>query len=305
MKQFNDPYSKWEKQRLEKHGHMMKPVLERIKNEGPLGSKDFQTKGEKKRGTWWDWRPAKVALEMLFWRGDLMITRRNNFQRVYDLTERVLPDFIDKSCPNDDKLGEFLIRRALNSYGIATEKEIREHIHGTDKDIIADALEQMMESDEVVPAGIAGIDNSQYYILPETMDRASRLRKKQSKVVILSPFDNFITQRERIQALFGFDYTIECYVPAPKRKHGYFVLPILWDEHFVGRMDAKADRKKRTLIVRKLFIESEASDLDNFYPAFVKSLTEFARFNQCEYVKLEKVFPAKLKSAINNMIKKI
>ena len=91
MRSFADPKSKWVQGRFKKYGHLMKPILERIRKEGALSSRNFETLTDKSRGTWWDWRPSKVALELLFWKGDLMITERRNFQRVYDLTERVLP----------------------------------------------------------------------------------------------------------------------------------------------------------------------------------------------------------------------
>ena len=138
----------------------MQPVLERIRKDGPLGAKDFEAPPGKRGGTWWDWKPAKLALEMLFWKGDLMITERRNFQKIYDLTERVLPNDIDTSIPSNDELGHFIVRRALSAYGVAREREIRSFmqpeaardsdIQAASKDIISNSLNNLIETCEVI-----------------------------------------------------------------------------------------------------------------------------------------------------------
>lgn len=304
MRYFDDPKQKWEKQRLDKFGHLMKPVLERIRKEGPLGSKDFIPKSEKKRGTWWDWRPSKVALELLFWKGDLMITERRNFSRIYDLTERVLPEGIDTSAPDDDELGRFLVRRALAAYGIAKENEIREHIHTTDKEMISESLHDLMDAGEVVSLKIGKSNSNNYYALSDLLERSSKLKKKSPQLRLLSPFDNLIIQRERIKNLFGFDYALECYVPASKRQYGYFVLPILWGEQFAGRLDPKSDRKKKILIIQKLFIEEGFYSDDTFLQALAQKLRGLAQFNECEKITVQKTDPASLKSKLLQLLKK-
>ncbi len=129
MKSFDDPASKWFKSRLEKYSSLMKPCLERIRNEGPLGAKDFAKRPGAKAGAWWDAKPEKIALELLFWRGELMITERRKFERVYDLTERVLPPDIDTTYPDENELMRFRIRRTLQRLGIAKAKEIRFYLH--------------------------------------------------------------------------------------------------------------------------------------------------------------------------------
>jgi len=295
MRKFNDPKGKWEKERMKKYGHLMESVLERIRNDGPLGSKDFKPLPGTKHGGWWDWKPAKAALEMLFWRGDLMITERRNFQRIYDLTERVLPDNVDTSFPSNDELGQFLVRRALSAYGVAQEKEIRKHIDAASKEIISKSLRDLVDSGEVIPLQIKEDKNSDYYALADSIDKSARLKQMPSRVFLLSPFDNLIIQRERIERLFGFDYAIECYLPAAKRKYGYFSLPILWGENFVGRLDPKVDRKNKTFLIRSLVFEPKFKAFHDFLPLFADKLWDFARFNQCEKVKLEKVLRADFK----------
>jgi uncharacterized protein YcaQ len=115
MQSYFNPTGKWERDIYQKVGHMLQHVLERVRAEGPLTSKSFEPPPGEKREGWWDWKPAKVALELLFWRGELMIAERRNFQRVYDLTERVLPDWVDRTVPDDEQLGQFLVRRALTT----------------------------------------------------------------------------------------------------------------------------------------------------------------------------------------------
>jgi uncharacterized protein YcaQ len=301
MRSFYAPVTSWEKYFIEKHEHLTESVLERIRQEGPLSSKDFKPPPGTKRGEWWDWKPAKGALEVLFWRGELMVTERRNFQRVYDLTERVLPRDVDARYPDDDELGRFLVRRALSAYGIAREKEIRGHLHAADKEVISRSLTEMLDASEVSALRIEGLDSADYYALPQTIEQSAGLERLGSHVRFLSPFDNLIIQRERIKNLFDFDYTLECYLPAAKRKYGYFSLPILWGEQFVGRLDPKAERKKKELVVRNLVFEPHFRVNDEFIAEFGQALADLVHFNQCESLKFENVSPKEMAKPIQNL----
>ncbi|MBN1804341.1 MAG: YcaQ family DNA glycosylase [Sedimentisphaerales bacterium] len=315
MRNFNNPKSKWAAICLAKSGHLMQPVLERIRKEGPLSSKDFKPPPGTKRGNWWDWKPAKIALEMLFWKGDLMVTERRNFQKVYDLTERVLPGHIDTSIPDNDELGEFLVRRALSANGILQDKEIFKFLQPgagrdsdlqvADGDIIANSLNDLINIGEVIPVKIAGKNDDNYFTLSETLNKSTKTEKKQPRISILCPFDNLLIRRQRTENLFDFNYSLECYVPASKRKFGYFTLPILWGDNFVGRLDPKADRKKKTFIVHKLAFEPSMKDFDAFLPAFAKKLADLARFNRCDKIQLTKVTPSKIKIKLNHLFSNV
>jgi uncharacterized protein len=293
---------KWAKMMYEKCHKYLEPVLERIREEGPLSSKDFEPAADHRRGPWWDWKPAKGALELLFWRGQLMIKERRKFQKVYDLTERVLPESVNTSEPTDEELGRFLVRRALNSYAITRETEIRKHIQIGDNKIIAGAIKNMTESGEISKVEIKGID-SKFYVLTEDFESRMKLRKSKSQVLILSPFDNLIIQRERLKWLFDFDYSLECFLPAAKRTYGYFVLPILYDEQFVGRLDPKADRKSRRLIINNIYLETIPPDTDRYFTALAESLWRMAHFNECEKIEIKKSTPAIFKKELQNRIK--
>ena len=280
---------------MAQNGRLMKEVLKRIREEGPLGSADFSDP-EGKRGPWWGWKPAKGALEMLFNTGELMISERRNFQRVYDLTERVLPQGIDTTEPDEDELGRFIVRRALGQYGFAPINEIwwwRRRAK-----IVAGAVDDLLAAGEVIPVEVEGQNDETTYALAESLKAISGRRRTKARVHILSPFDSLVIRRRRLKALFDFDYTIECYVPAPKRRYGYFCLPVLWGERFVGRLDAKADRKAKTLIVRKLIFEPNFGDYDALLPALAEKLNAFAAFNGCERIAVEQTQPRNVKAAL-------
>jgi len=299
MRKFNDPTGKWEKNRLEKYGHLMKPAIERIRDKGPLGSKDFESLAKSERNPSMHPKPVKAALEMLFWRGDILIAERHNFHRIYDLTERVLPEDVNTTFPNDEELGRFFVCRALSAYGVANKQEIYNHINAVSKKLMSKSLKDLEDTGEIILLTIEGIDNSDYYALSETLEKSTELKQLPSCVLLLSPFDNLIIQRERLKRLFEFDYALECYAPAAKRKYGYFVLPILWGDDFIGRLDPKVDRKKKSLIIRNLVFEPEFSDFEEFLPLFIDKLKDFARFNQCERIETERISPAKLKAEMN------
>ncbi len=301
MNNFCDPKDKWAKDRLKKCGHLMDGILSRIRKEGPLGSRDFKSNPETKRGQWWDWKPSKTALELLFWRGDLMVTRRDNFQRIYDLTERVLPDCTDTSMPQKDELGQFLVRRALKAYGIATMNDIVKHIHAAGRKVIESAAESMLEEEEVISVSVEG--NHGYYALPGLLENVPQDSGNLRNVHILSPFDNFTIQRDRMNRFFDFDYALECYTPRAKRRYGYFVLPVLWGTEFVGRMDSRADRKKEILTVHSLRFENGFDEWEEFLPIFAGKLADFAVFNNCGRIDFEDVKPRKIVAPLKRLLK--
>ncbi|MEM6346447.1 MAG: crosslink repair DNA glycosylase YcaQ family protein [Bacteroidota bacterium] len=261
----------------------MAEVLARIQAEGPLRSKDFATKA-KRSGEWWDWKPAKQALEQLFHEGELMIAERKGFQKVYDLPERVLPNWVDTSFPTEDEMARHLIERCLQNRAFASLKEIG-YLRKGYRNLLKKTLAGMVEAGEIEAIQIDGASD-EYYAFPATLSRSvPRIGKK--RATLLSPFDNIIIQRKRLAMLFDYWYQIECYVPAPKRKYGYFVLPILFGDQLVGRLDPKADRNKQILYIRKLWIEPNFDDFDTLAPSLALSLLELANFNGCKEIKIE------------------
>ncbi|MGB7055436.1 MAG: crosslink repair DNA glycosylase YcaQ family protein [bacterium] len=281
-------FDKWTK----KHPRLIKDVRKRIQKEGPLTPSDFGDVENRKRGPWWDWKPAKAALEVLFWRGELMIKERRNFQRVYDLTQRVLPNNLDTTLPAEEEEKQFFIRRALGAMGVATIQEINRYIGISGR--LNEWLIVMQETGQITEVEVQGIKRP-YYVLNQDIPGLLRRRSTiNENVYLLSPFDNSIILRDRTEALFDFKYSLECYVPKNNRKYGYFCLPILWHDQLVGRFDPKADRQRMVLLVNSIYLEQEIDAYSAFLIALAKALNNFAAFNACEHIELNKRIPAKI-----------
>jgi len=279
----------------ERDERLMKSVLKRIAAEGPLMAKDFEDKGQK-RGEWKS-KPAKRALEYLFMQGELMVSYRINFHKVYDLTEQVLPENTDTTPPAPDKYARFLIIRYLQANGVGQSSEITYLLKNT-KVLISETLQEMSANGELLQISV---NRNLYYVLPASLELLSK-RLTRSKLTILSPFDNLLIQRKRMQALFGFEYLLECYVPEAKRKYGYFSLPILWDGKLVARMDCKAERKKSLLHIYHLALEPGLKQIDFFALALYKELVSFLQFNTCVNLMLHRTTPAKFKPVLKTVI---
>ena len=274
---------------------LMNSVLRRIATEGPLMAKDFEHTGEK-RGEWTS-KPAKRALENLFMQGELMIPCRVNFHKVYDLTERVIPEGTDTTVPSPEEYARFLITRYLKANGLGQATEIAYLLKNT-KPLVSDTLQEMVSNGELLQIR-AGANH--YYVLPASLDLLSNPLAR-SKLKILSPFDNLLIQRKRMQALFGFNYLIECYVPEAKRQYGYFSLPVLWDGKLLARMDLKADRKKSLLHIYHLALEPGLKNTEAFAFALSKELTSFLQFNSCSKLHLHRTTPANFKPVLQVVI---
>ncbi len=290
-------FDRWTK----RHPTLIKDVYKRIKRDGPLTPSDFGDVDNRKRGTWWDWKPAKAALEVLFWRGDLMIKERRNFQRVYDLTERVLPKDLDTTLPNEDQEKNFFIRRALHAMGVATIQDINRYIGISGR--LNKWLNHLLKTGDVNEVRIEGLTRPYYVLTSDYQSISRRKSEKDRHARFISPFDNLIILRDRTEALFDFKYSLECYVPKNKRKFGYFCLPLLWRNRLVGRIDPKADRQRRVLVVNNLYLDDMIDEYSSFLHALADRLNDFARFNKCDHVELSKNIPAKTKHRIiSNLI---
>lgn len=294
------PRKKQIAQRKEKHWYepdedIIKSVLKRVRDEGPLMAKDFKDAPVKYKG--WGYKPSKQALEYLFMQGELMIPRRKNFHKVYDLTERVLPKNIDTSLPDANEYARFLILRYLRANGIGQAVEITyllKHV----KMVVSDVLKSMCSDRELIQVRINGV---LFYTIPSELELLNKPLVK-NKVKILSPFDNLLIQRKRIKMLFDFDYQLECYLPEKKRKFGFFSLPILWNDQFFARMDCKADRKTGVMYIKHLAFEKKDELLPVFLDAFQEALNEFMAFNDCNSMTLHKVSPLSYKPIVDRVI---
>lgn len=278
---YSERYKAW----VRKNKKIIDYVRDRITNEGPLQSKDFEHPPKVKSG-WWEWKPAKEALEYLFHAGELMVPERKNFQKVYDLTERVLSKKIDTTIPAYEEHCEHLIFNAINANGFASKKEMF-YLRRGDSKVPLSVINRLVEEKKIIPVKVNGIEEEKYYTTKENL---KQLKKKEftKDVHILSPFDNLVIQRKRLKTLFDFDYTIECYVPAPKRKFGYYVLPIVYGDSFIGRLDAKADRASNSFRIINLWFEDKIKIDQNFKEVFKKRIDELTMFSGCSTNNLEK-----------------
>jgi uncharacterized protein len=263
----------------------MKYVLERIKNEGALQSKDFEFKRQGP-GNWYEWKPAKKALEQLFMDGTLMVAKRQGFQKVYDLAERVLPPDVNTSMPSEKEYAEHIIKKAIESNGVVDEKEISYLRNGL-KEAIAKALKHLVKSAEYEEVLVENCGANRFVTSKKHLSEVQNI-KLQNDVHLLSPFDNLVIQRKRLQRIFNFDYQVECYVPEPKRKYGYFCLPVLYGDRFVGRFDPKADRAEKIFYIKSMYFEKGFKPDEKFNEKFAERLKAFAVFNGCNTIKIDK-----------------
>lgn len=261
---------------------LMRNVLDRIGREGPLTASDFENDRVTKSTGWWDWRPSKVALERLHLDGRLGISRKKDFRKVYDLIENCIPPDVDQTMPTPEEFARHVILRALKAYGIAYPKEIAFSTRYVKMNVKAE-LEKLADENEICRVRIEGLKGP-LYMLPRYKNKKITLA---GDAFILSPFDVLNVFRHRLRDFFNFDYQIECFVPAAKRKYGYFSLPILIGDTFIGRMDAKADRKSRQLVINNLHFEPIKLSA-NAITKFRDALKVFATFNQCESISIKK-----------------
>ncbi|HEX9511860.1 MAG TPA: crosslink repair DNA glycosylase YcaQ family protein [Puia sp.] len=264
--------------------NLMNKVLDRVAREGPLMVKDFENDRLEASSGWWDWRPSKMALERLYLDGRLMTTRKKDFQKVYDLPMNIIPDDIDTTMPTPEEFARHVIRRSLKSRGIAYAKEMAWRAHYVKNNLVKKELAKLVDEGEVCNVAIEGLKTAPLYMLRSYKNKKIQLS---DDAFILSPFDVLNVFRHRLRDFFDFDYQIECFVPQAKRKYGYFSLPVLIGDTFVARMDSKADRKQRVLIIHNLHFEP----LKLTKPMIVKvsdAIKSFAKFNQCEAITIKK-----------------
>lgn len=231
-------------------------VLKRIEAEGPMSSSEVEAglpAVARKGGGWWEWGHTKQALEFLFWSGRITTaTRRGSFERVYDLTERVIPKAIlDLPTPAPADAHKALVEIAARAMGVATMADLRDYFR-LDLDANRRAVESLVEEGRLLPVSVES------WRQPAFLHPEARQPRRIAGQALLVPFDPLIWERARTERLFAFRYRIEIYTPAHKRQHGYYVLPFLMDGALVARVDLKSDRQAGRLLVQKVTLEDEA-----------------------------------------------
>jgi uncharacterized protein YcaQ len=225
-------------------------VLAEVAERGPIGSSELSDPGVK-RGPWWGWADGKRALEWLYWTGRLATAERRNFQRLYDLPERVIPaEVLSAPTPPEDEARRELLRLAARSLGVGTAADLADYVRLTVPEA-RPRIAELVEGGSLEPVSVEG------WTQPAFLDPEVRLPRQVDARALLSPFDSLVWFRPRVARLFGMEFRLEVYVPAPGRRWGYYVLPLLLGDRLAGRVDLKADRKERTLLVQAAYAEPE------------------------------------------------
>jgi uncharacterized protein YcaQ len=288
---------------------IIEQVYKKVKKEGVTNSASLGERNTKSDG-WWDWKVEKRALEYLYTTGRLMVALRKNFQKQYDLAERVVPAGVETEPMTNDEAADFIVETTLSSLGLASQMDIRTYLgrlparklwNGKRTEVEA-FLDERVSDGTLEIVTIEGVKDN-YYILKKNIDRLSNLGvvNEDASVKILTPFDNILRERHFPKQIWNFDYTIECYVPAPKRVYGYFVLPILDGLDLAGRLDAKVHRKIGVLEIKALYLENDEIKSSDGLDRLKRGITDFAGFHSCEQVEVGKVKPRNLTRKIRSL----
>jgi uncharacterized protein len=289
------------------HREGMDALLEKIRVDGPMRAADFERTGEGKSGGWWGWKPEKRWLEAWFALGDLMVLRRENFQRVYDLAGRVRKELPTGDVPTGDLSVEALRERfmalSVAALGVAPARQIADYFRL--KPRVTDAgLASLLSTGELIRVTVTGWEWPAYIHRDHAglAGRAAAGKLRATHTTLLSPFDPLIWDRDRASAVFDFDYTLECYTPAPRRRYGYYVLPILHRGRLVGRLDAKAHRADGLFEVKGLWLEPGVEADEVLVAALAGAIAECARWHGTPRVDIVRSEPKSLAAALRRAL---
>ena len=232
----------------EERGDFIAQVVSHLEAEGPVSAGQLEPGGRK--GPWWGWSDTKIALEWLFWVGDVTVSHRDNFTRHYDLTHRVLGDHAARTPVDEADAHRELLLRAATHLGVGAADDLIDYFRLPKKEARV-RLAELVENGDLTTAEVQGWDRPGY-LAPDTT-----ARRRRSRSALLSPFDPIVWFRPRAERVFNFHYRIEIYVPEPKRVYGYYVLPFLHDDRLRARVDLKADRAESVLRVHGVFGEAD------------------------------------------------
>lgn len=269
---------------MQEHAAEIEQLIAHIEEHGPVRSADFE---HPRKGTsgWWEWKPHKRHLEGLFTAGKVMVIERRNFQRVYDLTQRVMPQWDDvRDLLSQEQAEAIMLEKSARSLGLFRAQWLADY-YRLRRPALALALAQMQEAQTILPVNVEGLGPAWLHasLLP-LLEQAQADKLTATHSAVLSPFDPVVWDRKRAEQLFGFSYRLECYTPAPKRQYGYFVLPLLHRGQLVGRMDAKMHRKTGLLEVIALFLEEGVAPSLQLEKGLQRAITDFAHWQGAQRI---------------------
>lgn len=243
------------RQWMEAHAEVVEKLVAHIRDNGPVRSADFERSDGAQPG-WWNWKDEKIALDLLWMVGELMVAKRHNFHRIYDLRERVLRGGDDSQVPSLEAVHETYVLNTVKALGVTKAAWIADYFRMYKK-VAQAVIERLVKRGQLETVQVEGWDVPGYYHPDQqaAIEAAAEGQIPISKTTFLSPFDPLVWDRARALELFNFDYKIEVYTPAAKRKYGYFTLPILYNNTLIGRLDPKAHRKEGIFEVKALHLE--------------------------------------------------
>ena len=287
--------------RKQENQALFSTVLERIKREGPLRAADFEYDGPR-RDSWWDWKPAKEALEFQYHIGNLMIANRSKFQRVYGLKDHILPNWVDETEPTPAERDRFWIEKSVKALGVCTPSQAADYTWMKIRDS-KPAVTQLLNEGVLVEIQVELEDKSTQTMLIHTdnlplLDQVCEGSITPDRTTFLSPFDSVFWAKGRDQMLWGFQHLIEMYFPAVKRKHGYYCMPILHMDRFVGRIDPKLLRKEKHLVIKSVLLDDKIKPDEELVIGIASALKNFMKFHNAIELTIEKSNPEFLKKKI-------
>ena len=264
----------------------MDVLLDRIRVDGPVSTSDVGEGEVKGSGGWWDWNPSKTALEWLWHTGKLAVTRRDGFQKVYDLAERVIPEAHRGDVPHTAEMVDWACKAALDRLGFADASELRGFWGVLTPAEARDWVVGALRTGEVVEIAVEGSAGAVKRSLarPDVREQALAVGELGQRVRVLSPFDPALRDRDRAEFLFGFSYRIEVFVPEAKRKYGYYVFPVLEGDRLIGRVDCKAFRDASALRVKGFWPEAGVKMGAGRLTRLEAELDRLAAFAGCDRV---------------------
>ncbi len=265
----------WQKMLPEKK--IIRQLLAEVEKRGPVMARDFAHMGPR-QGAWWGWAPHKTALEYLWFTGELAIAARDGFEKVYDLSARVIPEKYRTEKPSRGDMVQWATDAALSRLGFGNAREIAKFFDMIEPGEAAAALQGRGEVMQVIIEGAKGEKDAPAMMLRETYENLAISRSPQKPMRFINPFDPVLRDRNRARRLFGFDYTIEVFTPAAKRQYGYYVLPLLEGDRFVGRADVRADRTSDSLVIAKVWWEKGVKPVPARLRALERASERLARF---------------------------
>lgn len=266
-------------------------IRSHVLEHGAVRSADFERKDGKK-GSWWDWKIEKDALEYWLAAGEMMVARRDKFQRVYDLRERVLSHWSDDQVPALEETIRIFVLRSVQALGVAQNSWVADY-YRLPKAAVVRAIQALLQEETLAEIEVEGWPEPGL-ITAETKNRIdSGLTMMQpSLTTLLSPFDSLIWDRKRAHQLFDYDFSIECYLPAHKRKYGYYLLTVLYRGALVARLDAKAHRKEGVFEVKSFYWEPQVTVSEEMVAEIRAAIQRCADWHRTPEVKLPALFAA-------------